>query len=360
LPHRWLLWQCPSFYDKEFKNVDFVENLTIYYRHFVKFEGGESLLRSNLKTMVCVCSVDYYNSTDYIQNYFCEVAVPVIESVPNLELLSIEFDHGEPFFDDHRRDCRLNSSEVIQLKQCLEKYRCLIETKTTLKMLRVQDKMVLLKNTIDKKLISHKAELVSKSYVACVLDYRSSVIRHAIFAMDVFTQVPNDIVNKERIHSEMSRIKDDWAKFKRFYEVIKPLAATDPTDISSLLGATNTKRLLALAWKLLAYATALGLTWATYHTTLICNSLSKASQYASPGVKKRLEKLPLSSDPNQMMRTIGDHTQKLLWWNKDGKALYQRCIDKTVQTSRQNLRLMLIFNFIFCIFFFLSFFLYVL
>ena len=66
---------------------------------------------------------------------------------------------------------------------------------------------ILAQTNADKKIISHKAELVSKSYVACVLDYRSSVIRHAIFAMDVFTQVPGDIVNQERIHSEITRIK---------------------------------------------------------------------------------------------------------------------------------------------------------
>ena len=60
---------------------------------------------------------------------------------------------------------------------------------------------------LDKKLISQKAEVVSKAYVACVLDYRSSVVRHAIFAMDVFTQVPRDVVNKERIYSEISRLK---------------------------------------------------------------------------------------------------------------------------------------------------------
>ncbi|XP_075263243.1 uncharacterized protein LOC142354748 [Convolutriloba macropyga] len=207
---------------------------------------------------------------------------------------------------------------------------------------------ILAQTNADKKIISHKAELVSKSYVACVLDYRSSVIRHAIFAMDVFTQVPRDIVNQERIHSEITRIKDDWTKFKKFYEVIKPLASTDPNDITQL-SISNSRRLVSLLWKIVGYATALALIWATYHTTLFCNSLSKASQYTSPGMRKRLEKLPLSPDPNKMMKTVGENGQKFLWWSKDAKSVYQRGIEITVRTSRQNLRLMLIFNFVFCL-----------
>ena len=67
--------------------------------------------------------------------------------------------------------------------------------------------VLLAQTNADKKVISQKAEVVSKAYVACVMDYRSSVVRHAIFAMDVFTQVPRDVVNKERIFSEISRLK---------------------------------------------------------------------------------------------------------------------------------------------------------
>ena len=104
--------------------------------------------------------------------------------------------------------------------------------------------------------------------------------------------------------------------------------------------------------KLGGYFVALIFLWTSFIGTLICNGTAKLiSIQSNPSVHKKLERLALKTDPNLMLRSIAEKTQKMLGWNHDAKLMYQKCVNRACAMSRQNLRLALIFHLVlWCLF----------
>ena len=110
------------------------------------------------------------------------------------------------------------------------------------------------------------------------------------------------------------------------------------------------------------YSIAFTCIWITMISTLSCNAIAKVltlqrqKRIRESDVSGMNERISINSlkpnlkalttDPNAMMNTIGNHFNKALVWTHTGRQSYQYWLTFMTKMHRQNLRLMLIVNFI--------------